>query len=109
MARAKEAVQVETPLYERNFCLWVEEQARLLKEGRLEQLDVVNLIDEIEDLSINRKHAVTSNLVVILKHLLKHQYQRRRRSQKLAGINRGAPAAAAQAIPARPEPWRLRA
>ena len=87
----------------------MEEQARLLKEGRLEQLDVVNLIDEIEDLSIDRKPAVTSNLVVILKHLLTHQYQPRRRSQKLAGINRGAPAAAAQAIPARPEPSRLRA
>ena len=65
----------------------MEEQARLLKEGRLEQLDVVNLIDEIEDLSINRKHAVTSNLVVILKHLLKHQYQPRRRSRSwLASI-----------------------
>ena len=85
--RARDAVQVETPLYERDFCLWVEEQARLLKEGRLEQLDVVNLIDEIEDLSINRKHAVTSNLVVILKHLLKHQYQPRRRSRSwLASI-----------------------
>ena len=87
MARAKDAVQVETPLYERDFCLWVEEQARLLKEGRLEQLDVVNLIDEIEDLSIDRKHAVTSNLVVILKRLLKHQHQPRRRSRSwLASI-----------------------
>ena len=55
MARAKDAIQVETPLYERDFCLWVEEQARLLREGRLEQLDVVNLIDEIEDLGINRQ------------------------------------------------------
>ena len=87
MARAKDAVQVETPLYERDSCLWVEEQARLLKEGRLEQLDVVNLIDEIEDLSIDRKHAVTSNLVVIHKHLPKHQYQPRRRSRSwLASI-----------------------
>jgi hypothetical protein len=81
VARAKDAIQGETPLYERDFCLWVEEQARLLKEGRLEQLDVVNLIDEIESLAISRKHAVTSNLVVILKHLLKHQFQPRRRSR----------------------------
>jgi hypothetical protein len=87
MARAKDAVQVEAPLYERDFCLWVEEQARLLREGRLEQLDLVNLIDEIEDLGINRKHAVTSNLVVILDHLLKHQFQPRRRSRSwLASI-----------------------
>ena len=87
MARAKDAIQVETSLYERDFCLWVEEQARLLREGRLEQLDVVNLIDEIEDLSITRKHAVTSNLVAVLKHLLTHQYQPRRRSRSwLASI-----------------------
>ncbi len=55
MARAKEAIAAEKPLYERDFCLWVEEQVRLLKEGRLEQLDVVNLIDEVEDLGISRK------------------------------------------------------
>jgi hypothetical protein len=87
MARAKEEVGTEGGLYERDFCLWVEEQARLLKEGRLQQLDVVNLIDEIEDLSISRKHAVTSNLVVILNQLLKHQFQPRRRSRSwLASI-----------------------
>jgi Domain of unknown function DUF29 len=79
MARAKGGIVVEKPLYERDFCLWVEEQARLLREGGLQQLDVANLIDEIEDLGINRKHAVTSNLVVILNHLLKHQFQPRRR------------------------------
>jgi len=87
MARAKEEIETEGKLYERDFCLWVEEQARLLKAGRLRQLDVVNLIDEIEDLSISRKHAVTSNLVVILNHLLKHQFQSRRRSRSwLASI-----------------------
>jgi hypothetical protein len=54
---------------------------RLLSERRLEDLDVVNLIEEIESLAINRKDAVTSDLVVILKHLLKQQYQPRRRSR----------------------------
>jgi hypothetical protein len=87
VARAKDAIRVEKSLYERDFCLWVEEQARLLKEGRLEKLDFANLIDEIEDLGINRKHAVTSDLVVILKHLLRHRYQPRRRSRSwLASI-----------------------
>ena len=81
MARADPVTEQRQSLYERDFCLWVEEQARLLREGRLPQLDVVNLIDEIEDLGINRKHAVTSNLVVVLNHLLKHQFQPRRRSR----------------------------
>ena len=87
MARAKEAIETETPLYERDFVLWVEEQVRLLREGRLGQLDALNLIDEIEDLSTSRKHAVTGNLVVILNHLLKYQFQPRRRSRSwLASI-----------------------
>jgi Domain of unknown function DUF29 len=81
VARAKDAIQVETSLYERDFCLWVEEQARLLKEGRLQQLDLINLIDEIEDLGIHAKKAVQSNLVVVLKHLLKYQFQPQRRSR----------------------------
>ena len=81
MARAKEQIEAEKPLYERDFCLWVEEQARLLREGRLQHLDVGNLIDEIEDLGIHEKKAVESNLVVALKHLLKYQFQPRRRSR----------------------------
>ena len=53
----------------------------MLKEGDLERLDVVNLVEEIEDLGIRAKKAVRSNLVVVLLHLLKHQFQPRRRSR----------------------------
>jgi Domain of unknown function DUF29 len=75
MARAKNAIRVEPPLYERDFCRWLEEQARLLKEGRLDQLDIANLVEEIEDLGAGEKKAVQSNLVVVLKHLLKYRFQ----------------------------------
>ena len=80
MARAKQATDVDAGIYERDFNLWVEEQVRLLRAGRLQQLDVVHLIDEIEDLGIHEKKAVQSNLVVVLKHLLKCQQRRRSRS-----------------------------
>jgi hypothetical protein len=81
MARARPLTPDEPSLYGQDFCLWVERQAALLREGRLGELDIVNLLDEVESLAINRKHAVTSNLVVVLKHLLKHQHQPRRRSK----------------------------
>jgi hypothetical protein len=81
LARAKDAVRIDKSLYERDFCSWVEVQARLLKDGRLEQLDVVNLIDEIEDLGIHETKAVASNLVVVLKHLLEYQFRSHRRSR----------------------------
>jgi Domain of unknown function DUF29 len=81
MARAKPKVEAEGGLYERDFCLWVAEQVRLLRAGQLERLDLVNLVEEIEDLGIAERKSVQSNLVVILKHLLKHEYQPRRRSR----------------------------
>jgi hypothetical protein len=81
MARAKDAIEAEKPLYERDFYRWVENEARLLKERDLERLDIVNLIDEVEDLAVNRRHAVRNNLVILLAHLLKHQYQPERRSR----------------------------
>jgi hypothetical protein len=81
MARAEPVTRERPALYERDFCLWVEEQARLLRQGALERLDVVNLIEEIEDLGIGAKKAVKSNLVIVLLHLLKHQFQPRRRSR----------------------------
>ena len=81
MARANPVTEEGQSLYERDFCLWVEEQARLLRQGSLERLDVVNLVEEIEDLGIGAKKAVKSNLVVVLLHLLKHQFQPRRRSR----------------------------
>ncbi len=108
MARAKPDIEAEKPLYERDFCLWVEEQVRLLKDGRLQQLDVVNLIDEVEDLGIHAEESRQSNLVVVLKHLLKHQYPAPPSLAQLAGIDRRAPAAAAQRSGDQPEPARLR-
>jgi hypothetical protein len=81
MARAKDAVRVEPSLYERDFCLWVEEQVRLLRGGTLDQLDTANLVEEIEDLGIHEKKAVEINLVVVLKHLLKYRAQPSRRSR----------------------------
>jgi Domain of unknown function DUF29 len=87
VARAKDAIVAEKPLYERDFCRWAETQARLLKQGDLERLDIVNLVEEIEDLGIREKKAVRSNLVVVLMHLLKHKFQPRRRSRSwLASI-----------------------
>jgi hypothetical protein len=81
MARADPLTDERQSLYERDFYRWVEEQTRLLRQGALQHLDVVNLVEEIEDLGIGAKKTVKSNLVVVLLHLLKHQFQPRRRSR----------------------------
>ncbi len=81
MARAAPLTNERQSLHERDFYLWVKEQAGLLRQGAFERLDVANLVEEIEDLGIGAKKAVKSNLVIVLLHLLKHQFQPKRRSR----------------------------
>jgi Domain of unknown function DUF29 len=68
-------------LYEQDFNLWIQTTADLLKQKDFTQLDLDNLIEEIESMGRNQKRAMESNLEVILSHLLKYQYQPKRRSR----------------------------
>jgi hypothetical protein len=72
-------------LYERDFYLWLEEQATSLRDGRLDQLDVANLLEEIGNIGRSEKHAVEDNLVVLLTHLLKYRFQPDQRSSSWRG------------------------
>lgn len=67
----------ETPLvpnlYEQDFCLWLEQTVKLLKENNFSALDRDNLIEELESMGRSEKRAIESNLRVLLMHLLKYQ------------------------------------
>ncbi len=67
-------------LYDSDYLRWLAETAELLCSGRLEQIDLLNLAEELDDMGRSEKRAVESNLEVLLRHLLKYQYQRDRRS-----------------------------
>jgi hypothetical protein len=75
MARANPVTEERQSLYERDFYRWIEQQASRLREGRLDRLDVANLLEEIEDMGRSEKRAVEDNLVVLLTHLLKYRFQ----------------------------------
>jgi hypothetical protein len=85
MARANPVTGERQSLYERDFYLWVEEQSVLLREGRLDELDVANLLEEVESMGRSEKRAIKSNLIVILIHLLKYQFQPDQRSSSWRG------------------------
>ena len=85
MARAKQRTEAEVGLYERDFYRWLTRQAALLREGRLQELDLVNLLEEIEDMGAKREGAIENNLIVLLTHLLKHKYQPDQRSSGWRG------------------------
>jgi hypothetical protein len=84
VARAK-AWTEDQSLYDRDFCLWLERQAALLRERRFDELDLANLIEEIEAMARKDQKAIKSNLVVLLTHLLKHQFQPEQRSSGWRG------------------------
>lgn len=66
---------MDSTLYDRDYYQWLTETAYLLAEGRLSEMDVPNLLDEIEAMGKSQKRAIAAYLRVLLLHLLKWQYQ----------------------------------
>ena len=62
-------------LYERDFYGWANEQAALLRAGRLSAIDAPNLAAELEDQMGSVQNELTNRLGVLLAHLLKWQFQ----------------------------------
>ena len=71
---AKPAPGARMPLYDRDFHAWTQQQAALLEAGRVSDVDVEHLREEIEDLGSEQRRAVRSNLRHLLAHLIKLQY-----------------------------------
>jgi Domain of unknown function DUF29 len=67
--------------YEKDFYSWTIEQAELLRNGRFNDLDIANLIEEIETMGRSEKRELESRLTILLLHLLKWQYQEVRRGR----------------------------
>jgi hypothetical protein len=67
--------------YQKDFYAWTQQQAALLKAGRLQELDVTNLLEEIETMGRSEKRELDSRLTVLLVHLLKWHYQATRRGK----------------------------
>ncbi|MBF0338170.1 MAG: DUF29 domain-containing protein [Nitrospirae bacterium] len=66
-------------LYEVDFYQWVFHNANLLRQGRLTEIDIENIVEELEDMGRNNKRELASRIMVLIKHLLKWQYQPKRR------------------------------
>jgi hypothetical protein len=62
-------------LYDTDFYAWANEQAALLRAGRLSELDIENIAEEIESMGRSERRELVSRLTVLLVHLLKWRYQ----------------------------------
>jgi hypothetical protein len=61
--------------YDSDYYAWTQAQAKLLRDGKLAELDLGHLAEEIEDMGKSEKRALESRLEILLIHLLKWQFQ----------------------------------
>ncbi|MCI5144835.1 MAG: DUF29 domain-containing protein [Candidatus Electrothrix sp. AR3] len=59
-----------------DFFGWTIQQAELLREGRIDEIDREHLAEEIEDMGKSLQRELVSRLTILFIHLLKWQFQR---------------------------------
>lgn len=72
---------MQSNLYEADFYAWTLEQSKLLQNGDLQKLDIINLVEEIESLGKQQRQELRNRLGILIGHLLKWDYQPEKRSK----------------------------
>ena len=62
-------------LYDQDFFAWANEQAALLRSGRLSEADIDHIAEEIDSMGRTEKRELVNRLAVLLMHLLKWRFQ----------------------------------
>ncbi len=65
----------DSRLYEQDFFAWANEQAALLRAGRLAEADIENIAEEIETMGRSEKRELVGRLKILVAHLLKWRFQ----------------------------------
>ena len=61
--------------YEQDFVGWLNTQAELLKTGKVNELDIKNLVEEIEAMGRSEKRELESRMIILVMHLLIWTFQ----------------------------------
>lgn len=57
--------------YEQDVVAWANEQAALLRAGKLSAIDIEHIAEEIEGVGRSEQRELTSRIAILLSHLLK--------------------------------------
>jgi hypothetical protein len=74
--------------YATDYAGWAAHQAELLRAGRLEEIDLGHIADELEAIMGNEKRELTRRFRVLIAHLLKWRHQPEARSASWRGTIR---------------------
>jgi Domain of unknown function DUF29 len=61
--------------YDKDFYAWSMHNASLLRQGKLSEVDIAHIAEEIESMGRADKRELVSRLAVLLAHLLKWKFQ----------------------------------
>jgi hypothetical protein len=61
--------------HDKDFYAWTVESANRIREGRLAEVDLMSVAEELEDMGKAQRHALASHLKVLMVHLLKWRHQ----------------------------------
>ncbi|MDX2179378.1 MAG: DUF29 domain-containing protein [Bryobacteraceae bacterium] len=75
-------------LYEKDFFLWTQRNAKLLREGNVGEADLRRIAEEIEDMGKRDRRTLVSKTEVLVAHLLKWEFQPLKRSKSWANTIR---------------------
>jgi len=70
--------------YDTDFSEWAFNQAALLREGKLSELDLENVLEELESMGKNDQRGYISSFKNLFSHLLKWKFQSQFRSSSWA-------------------------
>lgn len=70
--------------YETDVVAWACEQARLIRAGHFDLLDIEHIAEEIEDVGKSEQRELANRMAVLLAYLLKRQYQSERQGNSWA-------------------------
>lgn len=65
--------------YEKDVAGWSFEQASLIRQGKLDLLDLEHIADEIEDVGKSEQRELVNRMALLISHLLKWEFQPERR------------------------------
>src|SRR3990167_11493397 len=61
--------------YNKDFYSWAIHNAQLLREGKLSEVDIAHVAEEIESMGKSERRELINRLAILMAHLLKWQYQ----------------------------------
>src|SRR5262245_11269344 len=67
--------------YDADLYGWAVQQAKLLREGRLSEIDAPNIAEELDDVGNEQYDKLETALAVLLMHLLKWDHQPNKRGR----------------------------